>query len=113
MLNTMSKKHVNMTPLLELAKKPDILWIHGLNDVIVSDYSILDFGYLGSMGMVPGWPGMKVFPPQPMISQTRHFLNLYEEHGGHYHESIMPGGHACHLEGQEHFVYTLKSFLDS
>ncbi|MBQ7366616.1 MAG: alpha/beta hydrolase [Spirochaetaceae bacterium] len=112
-LNTMSPKHVNMKPLLELAKKPDILWIHGLNDVIVSDYSILDFGHLGSMGMVPGWPGMKVFPPQPMISQTRHFLNLYEEHGGHYHESIMPGGHACHLEGQEHFVYTLKSFLES
>ncbi len=48
-LNTMSPKHVNMTPLLELAKKPDILWIHGLNDVIVSDYSILDFGYLGSI----------------------------------------------------------------
>jgi hypothetical protein len=111
-LNTMSPKHINLKPLLELEHKPDILWIRGTDDVIISDYSIFDFGYLGSIGMVPGWPGQKVFPPQPMITQTRHFLNLYEEKGGHYLEAVVPGGHACHLECQEHFIYTLIAFIN-
>lgn len=111
-LNTMSPKHINLKPLLELENKPDILWIRGTDDVIVSDFSILDFGHLGAMGMAPGWPGQKVFPPQPMIAQTRHFLNLYEEKGGHYLEAVVPGGHACHLECQEHFLYTLIAFLN-
>lgn len=111
-LNTMSPKHINLNPLLELDNKPDILWIRGTDDVIVSDFSILDFGHLGAMGMAPGWPGQKVFPPQPMIAQTRHFFNLYEEKGGHYLEAVVPGGHACHLECQEHFLYTLLTFLN-
>ena len=110
-LNTMSPKHINLNPLLELENKPDILWIRGTDDVIVSDFSILDFGHLAAIGMAPGWPGQKVFPPQPMIAQTRHFLNLYEEKGGHYLEAVVPGGHACHLECQEHFLYTLLTFL--
>ncbi len=112
-LNTMSPKHINLKPLLDLEKKPDILWIRGTDDVIVSDFSILDFGHLGAIGMAPGWPGMKVFPPQPMISQTRHFFELYEKKGGHYVETVMHGGHACHLEGQEHFLYTLAAFVNS
>ncbi len=111
-LNTMSPKHINLKPLLELEHKPDILWIRGTDDVIVSDFSIFDFGHLGAMGMAPGWPGQKVFPSQPMIAQTRHFLNLYEKKGGHYLEAVVPGGHACHLECQEHFLYTLLTFLN-
>ena len=111
-LNTMSPKHINLNPLLELEHKPDILWIRGTDDVIVSDFSIFDFGHLGAMGMAPGWPGQKVFPSQPMIAQTRHFLNLYEKKGGHYLEAVVPGGHACHLECQEHFLYTLLTFLN-
>lgn len=111
-LNTMSPKHINLKLLLELEHKPDILWIRGADDVIVSDFSIFDFGHLGAMGMAPGWPGQKVFPSQPMIAQTRHFLNLYEKKGGHYLEAVVPGGHACHLECQEHFLYTLLAFLN-
>lgn len=111
-LNTMSPKHINLKLLLELEYKPDILWIRGADDVIVSDFSIFDFGHLGAMGMAPGWPGQKVFPSQPMIAQTRHFLNLYEKKGGHYLEAVVPGGHACHLECQEHFLYTLLAFLN-
>lgn len=112
-LNTMSPKHINLKPLLNLEKKPDILWIRGTDDVIVSDFSTLDFGHLGAIGMAPGWPGLKVFPPQPMIVQTRHFFELYENRGGHYVETVMAGGHACHLEHSEHFLYTLKAFVDS
>ena len=42
-LNTMSPKHINLKLLLELEHKPDILWIRGADDVIVSDFSIFDF----------------------------------------------------------------------
>lgn len=111
-LNTMSPKHINLIPLLNLEQKPDILWIRGTDDVIVSDFSIFDFGHLGAIGMMPGWPGAKVFPPQPMIAQTRRFLNIYEDRGGHYLEVVMNGGHACHLERTEHFLYILKTFID-
>jgi hypothetical protein len=31
--------------------KPPILWIRGADDVIVSDTSLFDFGYLGKLGL--------------------------------------------------------------
>src|SRR5216683_6278823 len=36
-----------------------------------SDQSMFDFGTLGQLGAVPGWPGESVFPPQPQVTQTR------------------------------------------
>ena len=49
-------------------KRPvPLLWIRGDEDQVVSDQSMFDFGTLGKLGAVPGWPGEEVFPPQPMI----------------------------------------------
>jgi hypothetical protein len=42
--------------------------------MIVSDNSFFDFGTLGKLGYVPGWPGEEVYPPQPMVGQTRSML---------------------------------------
>ena len=111
-LNTMSPKHCNLEGFLEVKKKPEVLWIRGDSDRIVSDESLMELGYLGKIGMVPGWPGEKIYPPQPMIAQTRYFLNQYKEKGGLYAEAVLPGGHVCILESPVHFISALNTFLD-
>lgn len=110
-LNAMSPKWSNQSALLDLLHKPDVLWIRGIEDDIVSDHSIIEFGHLGSKGLVPGWPGPGKYPAQPMIAQTRHFLNEYRKRGGNYQEVLLPGGHGCHLEAEGQFVFALTSFL--
>ena len=59
-----------------------MLWLRGANDVIVSDTSLYDLAYLGSLGAVPGWPGEQAWPPQPMVAQTRAELNGYAAAAG-------------------------------
>lgn len=110
-LNCMAPSHGNLSKLIEIEKKPRILWIRGQGDVIISNQSILDFGYLGSIGMIPGWPGEDGYPIQPMVDQTRYFLECYKEKGGEYQELVIPGGHACHLEARGYFISALYSFI--
>lgn len=75
---------------------PPILWIRGEDDPIVSDTSLFDLGFLGSVGAVPGWPGAEVFPPQPMIAQTRTALAAYR---GPVTETVLSDcGHSPYLE---------------
>src|SRR5690554_423629 len=45
--------------LIELKNKPPILWIRGSKDQIVSDHSLFDTAVQGSMGLIPGWPGVE------------------------------------------------------
>lgn len=110
-LNTMSPAYGNLSNLTEIKEKPPILWIRGRDDVVVSDHSMLEFGHLGSIGMIPGWPGEREYPPQPMVAQTRFLLERYQEKGGVFHELVIPGGHACFLESPMFFIPTLCSFL--
>ena len=89
-----------------------MLWIRGADDAIVSDTSLFDLGYLGQVGAVPGWPGAEVFPPQPMIAQTRAVLDAYREAGGKVREEVLPGvGHAPHIEAAETVLGLLHSFI--
>lgn len=98
-LNTMAPTHLNLTGLVDLDPKPPILWLHGTDDVIVSDTSLFDLNYLGQLGVVPGWPGSGVAPPQPMVSQTRAVFERYALAGGSYEEIAVPDcGHSAHLE---------------
>ena len=53
----MSPKYVNLLGLTDINPKPPILWFRGAKDSIVSDTSLLDIGYLGKLGYVPGWSG--------------------------------------------------------
>ena len=109
-LNTMSPKHGNLNALLDVEEKPDILWIHGDDDQIVSDHSMMELGNLGRIGMIPGWPGKRAYPPQPMMKQTRYFLERYREKDGKYIELEIPGGHVCILESPLHFISALDAF---
>jgi pimeloyl-ACP methyl ester carboxylesterase len=82
--------------------------------VFVSDTSLFDFGYLEQLGVVSGWPGPEVNPPQPMVSQLRAVLESYRAHGGRYREEVIPDcGHSPHIESPEAFRQTLLEPLDA
>jgi len=103
-LNTMAPTHLRITGLEKVQPKPPILWVRGTDDVIVSDTSLYDLAYLGSLGAIPGWPGADAWPPQPMVSQTRFVLDAYAAAGGRYREvPIEDSGHGPHLDQPEKF----------
>jgi pimeloyl-ACP methyl ester carboxylesterase len=103
-LNAISPKYFNLSGLADITPKPKILWLRGDSDQIVSDTSLLDFGTLGQIGVVPGWPGAAVFPPQPMVSQMRAILEQYQANGGEYWEEVFTDcGHSPHIEKPEAF----------
>lgn len=89
---------------INASAKPPILWVRGSHDQIISDTSLFELGYLGSLGYVPGWPGMEIYPPQPMISQTRAVLDQYGANGGTYSEIVMQDtGHSPFIERPDEF----------
>ncbi|MEU7928791.1 alpha/beta hydrolase [Micromonospora sp. NPDC049107] len=99
--------------LVAVAEKPPVTWVRGDADVIVSDTSLLDLAYLGSLGVVAGWPGAQDCPPQPMVGQTRAVLERYAAAGGAYREVVLPGcGHSPHLERPGEFVAELLALTD-
>ncbi len=113
-VNSWSPKYISQDAeeLLAAKDKPPILWIRGDSDLIVSDTSMFDFGTLGSLGYVPGWPGMEVYPPQPMILQTRTVLEKYVQAGGAYVEHVIANaGHGVHIEKPEEFDQLFHAFL--
>ena len=112
MNNAISPKHLDLTPFAAIQPRPSVLWIRGADDVIVSDTSLFDFGFLGSLGAVPGWPGPEICPPQPMVAQMRALLDRHAAAGGTYREEVIPEcGHSPHLERPEHFLRLLRAFL--
>ena len=111
-INAGSPKYFNVSGIAGLAQKPPILWVRGDGDQIVSDTSLFDFGTLGQMEFVPGWPGADVFPPQPMVSQTRAVLDQYQASGGSYTELVLDAGHSPHIEKPEAFLKAFVAFLE-
>lgn len=98
-LNTMAPTVFNASGIVDLERKPPVLWIRGENDAIVSDASFFDLNYLGQIGVIPGWPGEDVAPAQPMIAQTRAVLEAYAAAGGEFREVVLENcGHSPHLE---------------
>jgi len=96
----MAPTHFRITGLAAVEPKPPVLWLRGADDVIVSDTSLYDLAYLGSIGAVPGWPGPDTRPPQPMVAQTRALLDGYAAAGGRYRETVIQdSGHGPHLAG--------------
>jgi pimeloyl-ACP methyl ester carboxylesterase len=110
--NALSPKYVDLSPLIHIERKRPILWIRGADDAIVSDQSLFDFGTLGKLGYVPGWPGDDVFPSQPMISQLRYVLDRYQAEGGAYTEAVSEDcGHSPHIEQPEAYLQHVNEFL--
>lgn len=111
-LNAMAPTHFRLDDLHTLPRKPPILWIRGADDQIVSDTSMFDLAYLGSVGAVPDWPGERTHPPQPMVSQTRAVLDRYAQAGGRYEEVVFADvGHSPHVERPQEFTATVEDFL--
>ncbi len=113
-INATSPKYLNLSGIVDMPHKPPVLWIRGDSDQIVADMSLFDFGTLGKLGAVPGWPGDDVFPPQPMVSQTRAVLDRYAANGGEYTELVIAeAGHSPHVEQPAAFMAALVEFLES
>jgi pimeloyl-ACP methyl ester carboxylesterase len=113
-LNTMAPAHFRIDDLAAIDPKPPILWLRGADDVIVSDTSLYDMAYLGSIGAVSGWPGADTWPPQPMLAQTRFVLEDYAAAGGRYRETVIAdSGHGPHLDQPEQFRAALTKHLAS
>jgi pimeloyl-ACP methyl ester carboxylesterase len=113
-INALSPKYVGDTveKFVASPNKPPVLWVRGDSDMIVSDNSFFDFGTLGKLGYVPGWPGEEVYPPQPMVSQTRNVLDQYKANGGSYEEVVIAEtGHTPYIEKPEEFMAALTNVL--
>jgi pimeloyl-ACP methyl ester carboxylesterase len=113
-INASSPKYVGDTVKRFLAAnaKPPILWVRGSDDQIVSDNSLFDLGTLGKLGAVPGWPGEAVYPPQPMVGQTRAVLEQYHAKGGQYWEKVIPDtGHSPYIEKPDEFMSMLTEHM--
>lgn len=104
----------DVTALYTITPKPPVLWIRGADDQIVGDNSLFDMGTLGSLGVVPGWPGAEVYPPQPMVGQTRAVLDEYRKQGGRYEEVVFEDtGHTPYVEQPERFNQHFHQHLRS
>jgi pimeloyl-ACP methyl ester carboxylesterase len=102
----------DVSGITELAVKPPVLWVRGELDQVVADASPFDLAFLGSIGVVPGWPGLEAFPPQPMVTQTRAVLDRYAASGGRYREVLLPDvGHSPHVERPQEFAVALLEHL--
>lgn len=115
-INALSPKYVGDTVrnFIGAQPKPPILWVRGDSDQIVGDNSFFDFGTLGQLGFVPGWPGAEVYPPQPMVGQTRKVLDQYAANGGQYWEKVIAeAGHCPYIEKPDEFMALLMKHLES
>jgi pimeloyl-ACP methyl ester carboxylesterase len=102
----------DISKLYQNAVKPHILWVRGSHDQIVSDQSLFDIGTLGALGVIPGWPGADVYPPQPMVSQSRAVLEKYQAAGGQYVEAVIEDtGHTPYIEKPEEFNQLFHAHL--
>ncbi len=113
-INAISPKYVgdSVEKFVGAAHKPFVLWVRGDSDMIVSDNSFFDLGTLGKLGYVPGWPGEDVYPPQPMVGQTRYVLDQYKANGGSYEEVVIAEtGHTPYVEKPEEFMTALLKVL--
>lgn len=115
-INSVSPKYVgnSVERFINSDQKPPILWLRGDSDQIVADNSFFDLGTLGQMGLVPGWPGMDVYPPQPMVGQMRKILESYQSGGGLYLEIVIAdAGHCPYIEKPGEFMEHLLKILDA
>jgi len=111
-INAMSPKYLNVSQIINVLNKPPILWVRGAEDMVISDNSFFDLGNLGKMGFIPNYPGDNIYPPQPMISQTRKVLETYKEKGGEYFEAVIKdAAHSPHIEKPDKFMKNLFEFI--
>jgi pimeloyl-ACP methyl ester carboxylesterase len=112
--NAMAPNYCDTSGFAAIARKPPVIWVRGDEDQVVSDASMFDFGTLGKIGAVPGWPGEEEYPSQPMVSQTRAVLERYAAGGGHYREIVLEGcGHGPVIERPAEVAALIQEQVES
>jgi pimeloyl-ACP methyl ester carboxylesterase len=112
--NAVSPKYVSgdVARMLAAQPKPRVLWVRGSHDLSVSDNAAADMATLGALGLVPGWPGAEIYPPQPMLRQTRAVLERYAASGGWYREVVIDNsGHVPFIEKPDEFNAVFHAHL--
>ncbi len=114
-LNAVSPKYLGSSVERFIKTSTPVLWIRGADDQIVGDFSLFDMGTLGKLGAVPGWPGEAVYPPQPMLGQTRAVLEKRRaKNGGTWQEIVIPEcGHTPFVEKANEFRAAFFPFLEA
>lgn len=94
--------------------KPPLLWLRGAKDVAVSNTAAADLGTLGPTGIIPGYPGPDVFPPQPMLDQIRRALDAYATAGGSASEVVLENsGHVPYIDDPASFNQAFHNWLSA
>ncbi len=111
--NATSPKYAgDVTQIYDGRLTAPVLWIRGSHDQVVSDTSTSDPGFLGQIGLIPGWPGERIFPPQPMLKQTRAVLERYAAAGGGYQEMVIQdAAHIPFIEKPDEFNAVLHEHI--
>jgi len=111
--NALSPKYAgDVSRLYRAEPKVRVLWVRGSHDLAVGDRAVSCPGTLGAMGVIPGWPGMEVYPPQPMLGQIRATLEKYTAAGGSYREVVIQdAGHVPFIEKPDEFNAVLHAHL--
>lgn len=111
-LNALSGKYCHWADIVDIDPKPPVLWTHGSADIVVADGSAWEMGTLGKLGVVPGWPGEDVFPPQPMVTQIRNVLERYRSAGGRVQMEMFEGsGHGPLFDAADRWSKLFFEFL--
>ena len=113
-LNALSGKYCDWSGIVDIQPKPPVLWTHGTADIVIADGSAWEMGTLGQMGVIPGWPGAEVVPPQPMVTQIRNVLERYRDGGGSVRVEMFEGsGHGPHFDAADRWRSLFYEFLES
>jgi pimeloyl-ACP methyl ester carboxylesterase len=113
-VNALSPKYYNTSGIVELARKPPILWVRGDADVVISDHSLFDpAAFLQAQAQSRDRPAAAApIRPQPMVGQMRAVLNRYQRNGGRSREVLMEHtGHSPFLENRSVFLRIFTEFL--
>ncbi|MBT8211927.1 MAG: alpha/beta fold hydrolase [Acidimicrobiia bacterium] len=111
-LNALSSRYLDTSGIVDVDPKPPILWTHGSADLVVANGTPWEMGTLGSLGVVPGWPGEDAYPPQQMVTQIRSVLDEYASRGGTYREEVFEGsGHGPHIDAADEWMKVFFGFL--
>jgi pimeloyl-ACP methyl ester carboxylesterase len=114
--NALSPKYVGdlVDRMVAAEPKPPVLWTRGADDLAVADGAASDPGTWGPAGLLPGYPGPEVYPPQPMLGQIRTVLDRYADRGGAYEEVVIDdSGHVPFIEKPEEFNSAFHAHLDN